>query len=654
MFLEDGTRKGIVLMRRESAGSERGGATAASLAPWARDQPDNVAHLQSAHAHIHPQHLASAHPYRPRLSRYEVSEHHDHLHHHHHHHGSGGGGGGGGGTQHVYQHHGHEGYEMPQPEPRAGEHSKGGASYMFGDELFDYAEIGGEATGPPPPPPPTASARVLPPPTAASRPGEEASFYYRPPPTPPSPNAAHPLAFSRYEGDLDHHSLQVPRLEQRRYSSQHLQQQQEPPQEQPQDTTPSGNHASLARGHTAAEDNQNEPQRGNQHHPRHSSHHPVRHDDPTSRPDASDTMKREHQARSHGGVMTRRSSLMVSPHARGENGYAQQHSSPHSRTPGTNAGALDPLASTQSEGAGRTSIKRSRAEFDEASEPPGSPQSAKSAPNSYAKKRRRRWLNFEDELLRDSVQSYLDTQAPHHESSKIKIPWNKIAQLIPNRNAKQCRDRWQAMRGPHSKREWSMEDDLCLLQLQKRFSNRWVRIAAAFPDRNDNMVKSRFRVLSKLKITPEHLIAQIDRCNASKQARKAVVDDGRGSMSKPSIQEFDGHAPSHGRLCSVFLFFLFSHEDDDENDDDADDDAATSCGSCPAASISRILDSGTSTAPAPAHRSVGGSGDAHANAYAKKEEHGAVVAARARFGRVVFHVARLTDRRAMLLFFLTI
>lgn len=175
-----------------------------------------------------------------------------------------------------------------------------------------------------------------------------------------------------------------------------------------------------------------------------------------------------------------------------------------------------------SDGPRRTSSKRSRYDYDAASEPPGSPESARSAPNgNSSKKRRRRWLNFEDELLRDNVQSFLDSHKPADENSKVKIPWNKIAQLIPNRNAKQCRDRWQAMRNPNNKREWTMEDDLCLLRLQKRFSNRWVRIAAAFPDRNDNMVKSRFRVLSKLNITPEHIAAQIDRCNATKQARRS-------------------------------------------------------------------------------------------------------------------------------------
>jgi hypothetical protein len=77
--------------------------------------------------------------------------------------------------------------------------------------------------------------------------------------------------------------------------------------------------------------------------------------------------------------------------------------------------------------------------------------------------------------------------------------------MVPGRSSKQCRDRWLSICPAVEKREWSAEEDNLLVELHRKYKNRWVKIAAHFEGRNDNMIKSRFRALSRLGlVSKEH------------------------------------------------------------------------------------------------------------------------------------------------------
>ena len=64
------------------------------------------------------------------------------------------------------------------------------------------------------------------------------------------------------------------------------------------------------------------------------------------------------------------------------------------------------------------------------------------------------------------------------------LKWARIAQQLPGRNRKQCRERWHNALDPQlNKRSWSAEDDAKLDALQASLGNKWAKIAAEFPGR---------------------------------------------------------------------------------------------------------------------------------------------------------------------------
>jgi hypothetical protein len=64
------------------------------------------------------------------------------------------------------------------------------------------------------------------------------------------------------------------------------------------------------------------------------------------------------------------------------------------------------------------------------------------------------WTEKEDALLRDA---YVRVTA---ESMKDVVPWHKIAELVPTRTGKQCRERWIHHLRPHvDKSDWTPAED---------------------------------------------------------------------------------------------------------------------------------------------------------------------------------------------------
>jgi hypothetical protein len=93
---------------------------------------------------------------------------------------------------------------------------------------------------------------------------------------------------------------------------------------------------------------------------------------------------------------------------------------------------------------------------------------------------------IDDEQLRAAVEL--------HDSKD----WGQIAELIPGKNERQCRERWFNYLCPSlSTKSWTAEADELLLAKHSQLGNKWVKIARSFPNRTDAMVKNRFAQLQR-------------------------------------------------------------------------------------------------------------------------------------------------------------
>jgi hypothetical protein len=89
--------------------------------------------------------------------------------------------------------------------------------------------------------------------------------------------------------------------------------------------------------------------------------------------------------------------------------------------------------------------------------------------------------------------------------------WHAVAARMPNRNARQCRERWGNYLLPTlNTADWTSEEDRLLVEKCAEFGTKWVRIAAFFPNRTDVMIKNRFHVLQRRETRDEELQRDCD------------------------------------------------------------------------------------------------------------------------------------------------
>jgi hypothetical protein len=91
------------------------------------------------------------------------------------------------------------------------------------------------------------------------------------------------------------------------------------------------------------------------------------------------------------------------------------------------------------------------------------------------------WTEIEDTLLTNAVRTF---------GSKR---WTEIAKSVPNRNAKQCRERWCNRLEPGVKHDpFEPWEDQLIITKQKEIGNRWALIAKQLNGRSTNAVKNRW------------------------------------------------------------------------------------------------------------------------------------------------------------------
>ncbi|KAE8682660.1 Myb-related protein 3R-1 [Hibiscus syriacus] len=100
------------------------------------------------------------------------------------------------------------------------------------------------------------------------------------------------------------------------------------------------------------------------------------------------------------------------------------------------------------------------------------------------------WSKEEDELIIELVNKYGPKK------------WSTIAQHLPGRIGKQCRERWHNHLNPAiNKKAWTQEEELALIRAHQIFGNRWAELSKFLPGgRTDNAIKNHWNSSIKKKL----------------------------------------------------------------------------------------------------------------------------------------------------------
>ena len=150
----------------------------------------------------------------------------------------------------------------------------------------------------------------------------------------------------------------------------------------------------------------------------------------------------------------------------------------------------------------------------------------------------------DDEVLRKLVAEFGENK------------WVVIAEHMPGRNPRQCKERWMNYLCPTLNRSpWSPEEDRLLIAKQKELGSKWVKISQFFENRTDAMVKNRFQVLKRKELKEQELQARREQYLASSASESSAP------CSSPVVVEHRQTEESTPE-DAPFLSFFNEREDD--------------------------------------------------------------------------------------------
>ncbi|EAY14775.1 Myb-like DNA-binding domain containing protein [Trichomonas vaginalis G3] len=104
----------------------------------------------------------------------------------------------------------------------------------------------------------------------------------------------------------------------------------------------------------------------------------------------------------------------------------------------------------------------------------------------------------EDSLLSSIVNYYIQ--------NGMSVDWNIVSGRMPNRNARQCRDRWQGYLDSSINRdEFTNEENYFILKKVEEVGKKWKVIASQMKHRTDVAVKAQYRKLVRRNISTDNV-----------------------------------------------------------------------------------------------------------------------------------------------------
>ncbi|KAJ8753566.1 hypothetical protein K2173_022807 [Erythroxylum novogranatense] len=138
------------------------------------------------------------------------------------------------------------------------------------------------------------------------------------------------------------------------------------------------------------------------------------------------------------------------------------------------------------------------------------------------------WTTEEDRLLIQLVEQYGVRK------------WSHIAQMLPGRIGKQCRERWHNHLRPNIKKDsWSEEEDKVLIQAHAEIGNKWAEIAKRLPGRTENSIKNHWNATKRRQYSKRRCRSRFPRGSLLQEYIKSLnLDQINGRFQgKPSITD---------------------------------------------------------------------------------------------------------------------
>ncbi|KAG6414578.1 hypothetical protein SASPL_121950 [Salvia splendens] len=99
------------------------------------------------------------------------------------------------------------------------------------------------------------------------------------------------------------------------------------------------------------------------------------------------------------------------------------------------------------------------------------------------------WSKEEDEVIIELVNKYGPKK------------WSTIANHLPGRIGKQCRERWHNHLNPNINKEaWTQDEELTLIRAHQIYGNKWAELTKLLPGRTDNSIKNHWNSCVKKKL----------------------------------------------------------------------------------------------------------------------------------------------------------